>query len=320
MNDQLTDAQRKAVDTVEKLLRLAAGRGSAAEAASAAAKAQEILEAHNLSMAEVERAQGKVSGKREELKQRGGMFVYERRLWGQVAELNFCLHFVRHEQYFRKDLNRRAIRFVNALVGRTVNTAAARALGTYLQGTIERLCRERLHERGEGNAQFFSAWAVSFREGVADEICWRLYERRKQRMSDEEAARRAAAEKGMSGASTATALTLRDVATQEKDANRDFIMGEGWSARMAEKRARAAAAQAAAEAEYTKWAKANPEEARKQEAKQEKIRAQMPRGRAERQRRNKDWGAYKSGAEAGKHVSIDQQVDEGKIAGRIGHG
>lgn len=302
----LTDDQRKAIDTVEKLLRLAAGRGTAAEAASAAAKAQEILENHNLSMSEVERAQGKVSGKREEMRQRGGMFVYERELWNQVAELNFCIYLTVKERYYRKDLQRDALRFKHKLIGRTVNTAAAQALGSYLQAAVERLCRERLHERGEGNAQFFSRWAVSFREGIVADVTQRLYDRRQQRMADEERAQREAAERAMAGTSIATALTLRTVAQQERDANNDFRFGEGWSARQAEKRARAAAAQARAEAEYAQWAADHPEEARKEEEKARKGR--IYRGRAERER-PKDWGAFRAGVEAGKKLSIDLQVD-----------
>lgn len=304
----MTEDQIAAVEKVRKLLALADRAGTPEEAASAAAKAQELLEAYNLEMGAVEQAQGVASGRREEMKQRGGMFLYERQLWNQVAQLNFCLYYYGRERYWRKDLQRDAYRFHHEIIGRTVNVAATRALGSYLQGAIERLCRERLHERGEGNAQFFSSWAVSFREGAADDIIWRIYDRRQQKLKDEEAKRREDAERSaMAGTSTATALTLQGFTESEKDANLDFIHGEGYSARRRERQARQAAADAAAEAQYTAWAAAHPEEARKEEAKREKLRLKAENRREGRQR-NKNWGAYRAGAEAAKNISIDPQV------------
>lgn len=319
--NELTDEQRKAIETVEKLLRLASKNPSQVEAESAAEKAQKILEAHNLTTAEVERAQGVVSGKREQMKQAGGMYEYQRRLWYQVAELNFCVYMTRRVRYFddRPRIMRERVRHEHHLVGRMVNTAAARTLGSYLEQTVERLCRERLHERGEGKQQFFSRWAVSYREGVTDEIVWRLYERRQQRMSEEQERRRAEAAKMTTGISTATALTLRDVEEREKEANMDFIYGEGFSARKAARRAEAARIAAEEEAKYAEWAKAHPEEARKEEAKREKREART--SRSSFRKKPRDWGGYAAGQEAGKKVSIDPQVDgDSGERRRITHG
>ena len=309
MSQELTPEQQKAIETVEKLLRLAGNNPNQKEAEAAAEKAQLILEAHNLSTAELEKAQGITSGKREEMKQAGGMYEYQRSLWNQVARLNFCIYMCYKVRYFdnRPSIQRHRRRHEHKLVGRTVNTAAARVLGTYLEQTIERLCRERLHERGEGKQQFFSRWAVSFREGMADEIAWRLYERRQQRMSEEDERRRQEAARMTAGLSTATALTLRDVETREEEANLDFIHGEGYSARRAARRAKAAQIAAEEDARYAQWAADHPEEARREEEKRRKREERAARSGGREKPR--DWGGYKAGSEMGKKVSIDPQVD-----------
>lgn len=312
---ELSEAQQKAVDTVAKLLALAGRAGTPAEAAAAANKAQELLEAHNLTQAAVEAATGKLSGKRAEEAQAGGMYEYQRRLWHQVAELNFCLYVPYKERYWSDKYERYAYRHKHKLVGRVENVAAAQALGGYLQEVMSRLCMERLHGQA---SQFFSRWAISFREGVTSEVCWRLYERRRQRMSEQEAARKAELERMSAGASTATALTLRDVEERERDANQDFLWGEGFSARRAEQRARRAAAQAAAEAEYTRWAEANPKEAAREEEKRRRRQERQSRQSFGRER-PKNWGAYKAGREVGKSVSIDPQVGDQEHR-RIGRG
>lgn len=322
MTQELTDEQRKAIDTVEKLLRLANRNSNEAEATAAADKAQKILEAHNLSISEVERAQGVVSGKREKMKQAGGMYEYQRRLWGQVAELNFCMYLCYRVRYFddRPSVKKYRSRYEHQLIGRMVNTAAARALGSYLETVVERLCRERLHDRGEGNQQYYSRWAVSYREGVSDSIVWRLYNKRQQRMSEEKEKAKQAAEKAMSGTSTATSLTLQDVEKREEEANLDFIHGEGYSAKRAARRAEAAKAQQEAEAEYAQWAKDHPKEARKEAEKQEK-KAERASRRSFGREKPQDWGAYRAGQQAGEKVSIDPQVSDAPAERRrIGNG
>ncbi|MGO8918326.1 MAG: DUF2786 domain-containing protein [Stellaceae bacterium] len=61
----LTPAEIKALDIIQKLLNLAAKAGTPEEAASANAKAQELLAKHKLDAALVERASGG-SGQRED--------------------------------------------------------------------------------------------------------------------------------------------------------------------------------------------------------------------------------------------------------------
>ncbi len=68
----LTDEQRRAIEQVEKLLRLAGKNQNENESAAAAAKAQELLAKYNLDMATVEQNSGASSGKREDTKFEGG--------------------------------------------------------------------------------------------------------------------------------------------------------------------------------------------------------------------------------------------------------
>lgn len=311
---------RKAIETVQKLLNLANNNPNEAEATAAMSKAQALMEAYAIDQSTVERASGK-DGKREEAKNAGGLYQYQRDLWHWVAELNFCVYWTQREYYDKRvtrdgyTYNRRSYRFVHRIVGRTVNVATTKIMAEYLEGTIERLTRERLD--GDGT-QFFTRWAVSYREGMAARICQKLYDRREHLLSEEkrkeEETRRKAQETGMTNASTSTAMTLGSVIERERDANTDFLYGEGTSARRREQRAKRAEATRLAQEEYTRWAQANPEEARAREAKAEKEaeRASKRRGRADKPR---DWGAYSAGYDKGDEISIDQQAGTTKVAG-----
>jgi hypothetical protein len=334
---ELSEEQRSVVAKVEKLLRLADKNPNAAEAASATAKAQELLQAYNLSLAMVEQGSGG-SGAREKAMLKGGVYQYQRDLWKAVAELNFCLHWNRRkwEPYQRTvkswDGTKRQVTdekrvWIHCLVGRTVNTASTRAMATYLEQAIERLLRERLGPNQTN--MLFSRWAVSYREGAAHNIIQRIYKRRRELLKEEERKRRdaeaAAVAATRAGVSTATALTLSTYIDKETDANMDFIYGEGWSAEQAAERARRAKAEAEAEAEYAAWAAANPEEARREEEKarkreeaEEKRRARRGSGDSGKQY---DAGAFWAGNDAAKKVSLDQQVDTGSAPrGRLSHG
>lgn len=330
MTDLSPDAQR-AIRQVEKLLRLAAKHPTEAEGISAANKAQELLLAYNLDMATVER--GSDSGKREDAKMKGGLYHYQRDLWEAVAKLNFCLYW--NQYVYNKDkVGRRKNRytgrpervnggydFVHRVVGRTVNVTATRVMSEYLEQTIERLTRERLN--GEGS-QFFTRWAISYREGIAERVIEKIYERRKAQLRKEEREAREVAKRAsdaaMAPASSATTLTVSAYSKSEQDANMDVVNGEGWSAKMAARRAEAARVEAEAEAEYTAWAEANPEEAQK--AAEDKRKAASKQrysfGRASyRETKARDYGAYHAGHEAGAGVSIDLQAGKQKTAGLL---
>lgn len=346
----LSDEARDAIGKIEKLLRLAGKNTNEAEASAAAAKAQELMTRYNLDMATVE--QGSDSGKREDAKLSGGLYHYQRDLWRAVAELNFCLHWSQYvydkDKVGRKKASWRdsynsegangerkiregqvikvqgGYRFVHQVVGRKVNVAATRVMAEYLEQAIERLTRERLN--GEGS-QFFTRWAISYREGIASTIIDKIYERRSHLLRAEKrkqhAADKRAAEAAAAPFSSATALTLSDYVKSEYDANMDVVNGEGWSARVAMARAEAAREAAEEEAAYVAWKTANPEEARKKEAEEREARKKDryrggSRSYEDRKADNRDYGAYRSGEEAGKNVSLDQQADDRRGRKEIG--
>lgn len=345
----MTEEQRSVLGRIEKLLRLAGSNPNREEAASAAAKAQDLLLAYNLDASAIG---GSEDGRRMEEKLRGGFYQFERDLWHDVAEINFCMHWVQQEYVERpeKDRNRRKVQeryssFARQyrkvtrhhLVGKRVSVASTKFMTEYLLATIERLTKEFLIEDRRGwygeevvglGGQLRSRRATSFRRGVASAIRDKLWERRSQQM-DEERRRQREEERRheealKSGVSSATSLTISSVKQAERDANMDFLYGEGWSARQRADQAARAAAVKAAEEEYTRWAAAHPEEAkaeeerrRKEQREQEKKWARR-RGRAPRaERDDTDWGAFRAGEDVGRTVGLDPQAEHASAPRRI---
>lgn len=321
---ELDQEQQGIVRKVEKLLALAnRKKGNEEEAAAAAAKAQEMLAAYNIDMAMVEQGSSN-SGKREDAKRKGGVYLYQRELWRAVAELNFCMYWT-SSRWESRDVKRKTgywagmtetvwgLKYQHRVVGRVVNIRATEAMAGYLEDTIERLVMERLDNQ---NNMRFSRWAVSYRKGAAARIIEKVYDRRAE-IEEEEARKKREAEHAAAraGVSTSTTLTIADVRKSEREANMDFLYGEGWSAKQAERRRKAAEEAARAEAEYAAWAAANPEEARKEEAKrkreEEKRWARMSR-RRDRSEDNVDHGAYWAGYDAAEKVGIDPQTRDAR--------
>lgn len=336
---ELTPGVLAKVEKIKKLLNLAAKAGTPEEAASATAKAQEFLVEINFTAEMVERETTK-DGRREQAAVDGGFYSYQRRLYRSVAELNFCVYWAQqyrvygkrqiYETYYdesRGEERRRGVgqemrhymKTRHVIVGRVVNVRASIAMATYLSQAVERLTRERLPEE----THRVSRWAVSFREGAVMTVAEKLEERRAVVLDEEEKREREAARMAEAGASTSTALTIAGFAKTEKEANLDFIHGEGYSARRAAERAKRAAQAAEEEAAYTAWAAANPEEVRLQreeDEKREKKNASRRRGRAYSGGADKtDWGAYRTGREAGRKIGLDAQVDSGR-GSKIGGG
>jgi hypothetical protein len=329
----MDDATRKAIDKIEKLARLAEKAGTPEEAAAATAKYQELLLAYNLDMSVVEQNAGK-SGKRLDEMVSGGAYTYQRELWQSIAQLNFCFYWTMKVRV--KDPNsyaakrKRKFTTTHRLVGRQVNVIATKNMAEYLEQTINRLCSEKMGEEGK-SVQFYSSYAISFREGVADAVIRKIIKRRREAEA-EERKRDETLKKAAGETSTATALTIAGLKDREKQANYDFLHGEGaWAKKIAQEeqdekewaKRQAAQAKAIAEAEraYAEWAAANPEEAAR-EAKKEAARERARIKAAERREANRrpryyretaadmrrESSAYFSGQEAGERISIDPQV------------
>lgn len=337
-NLEMDEKTVKAVTTIEKLLRLAGNNPNEAEAASALAKVHELLEAYNLDMAVIEQHGGD-KGKRLDEKTAGGMHKYQRSLWQHISRLNFCMYWTQKNDVVPGSIQAKRGRkstHEHRVVGRQINVIATKNMAFYLDQTIERLCREMLGP--ERSMQYYSRDAVAFREGVADRVIEKIRERRNKLIQEEEAknaeaARRASA----SGYSTSKAMTLSTLEESEKDANDDFLYGEGysarrrardaeWSAKWEAERERREQAQRDAEAAHLAWAQANPKEAAKQAAK-EKARAEARQRAWEKKRyrfrqtasdMRRDSGAYHLGYEKGESVSIDTQIGNDGTQLKIG--
>lgn len=313
----LTDAQRKAIEQAEKLFRLAGKNSNEHESAAATAKAMDLLAKHNLDMSILEQNSGASSGKREDTKFEGGLYQYQRDVWSAVAKLNFCFYWNQYNYDKEKSAKRgrASYRFQHRVVGRTVNVVSTKNMAVYLLGAIERITRERYPDP----SQFFTRSANSFREGLAETVIGKIYDRRRHLIREDERrqreAKRAAEKMERQGVSTSTTLTLSTLRKSEHDANTDFLYGEGTSARWAQQEADNAAEQERKDREYTAWAKAHPEEAAKKEEERRKARRTSWNAGMGTDRKQRDYSAYYDGQDKGKAISIDQQAGERKVAG-----
>lgn len=308
------DAPQDVLDRIKKLLNLAAKNPNEHEAASAMAKAQGLMEQWNLSEATVERASGG-SGKRQEELVEGGFFRYQRELWEAIAELNFCVYW---SQEFRREggVDRQGRRALygrrHKLIGRVVNVQTTIAMAKYLEGTIERLSKERFPGQKVDN------YTMSWRQGMSYRLCEKLEERRQKNLTDEIKRQRAAAEAAKrDGVSVSTALTLGTLAEQEEAANHDFQYGEGawakrkvWLAEHAEKLKRK-------QDEYTAWAKENPEKAAEEEKKRLKAQRHASAGYRDDRYKNINHGAFWAGADEAKKIGLDPQAGGTTVKGRL---
>jgi hypothetical protein len=316
----------KIVERVRKLLALAKNNPNEAEAASAANKAQELLEAYNLEMSD---SHGEAKVQRTDKRRDGGLYKWQRNIWNGVARLNFC-HYI-------------SIRGLSAgssyehrVIGSHANVLTTELMAQYLQDTVERLAQNWARDRYLKSV--FVREAIAYREGMADRISEKLWERRNKVLREEEArireeaAQRHARHEADPGTS---ALTLVEIISTESDFNNDYLNGWelGTTARNKhESELRWKAYQAEQErkqAAYEEWAKANPEEAAKLEAKalrEAAERAKMDakkKGRKIRERamteeeKRRYLPSYDAGYDKGREVGIDRQVDktnQGKIA------
>lgn len=317
----MSDAPDSVMAQIQKLFQLAAKNTNENESAAAMAKGQELLEKYNLTYEAVSSA-NVGSGAREKTAVEGGYYAYERELYKDIANLNFCLYWFTQTRNSRKVVNAsgRMRKYTNRhnIVGRKVNVAATNAMADYLLKAATRLTYERT--RGDNDSYRFDNWANSYRKGIVAQICRRLRVRRHEVLREEEA-REAAEYRHETGGSTSTAISLSTFIDKETDANLDFIYGEGYSAAKAAERAEQAMLARRRERGYVRWAVAHPEEAAAREkALKRRERRQSKKtgsGRHWKESSRLDYGAYWAGYDDGEHVSLDQQVDTPKPSGLL---
>lgn len=232
-----TDEQRAAIDKIEKLLNLAAKAGTPEEAASATAKAQELLVKYNLDTAALEDSTAKQSAKRERIMVEAGRYSFQRDLWRSVAELNFC-------HYWQRQIDKKK---EHCLIGRTVNTKATIAMATYLESAIERMANKRVTAEGW---MINSKWSLDYRKGAFEAVIKKIEKERDKAVEQENI-----------DAMPGMQLTIVSHAKSEEAANYDFRFGEGASIKRDEIEAENARYWQEAEAAYTIWASANPNKA-----------------------------------------------------------
>lgn len=298
---------QKISERIKKLLALAKGGTTEGEASAAMAKVQELLADYNLTMAQVESstqttdttAQVADAPRTKDKYEKSALYKYQRRLMRVIADCHFCLYWT-GETYDYKN-GRRLTRYHHVLVGREANVATARVLFDYLNSTIEKLA----------TAEYpvplnLSKAALSWKEGCADRLCDRLYDR-KIDADQAQAETVKKAQQTPEAATTSALMLLTDVRHNEDDLNRDFLCGY--------KPGETAANRAKWELEAAKVKTEPKEEPKpltdKEKAKQEEAnRKYWERWEKKQQkaRAAKDWDAYFAGNNKGQEIGLDTQV------------
>jgi hypothetical protein len=234
MQNDLTPEAKSAIERIKKLLALAQNNDNEHQAGAASAKAMELMEQYNLDMAVLGKSgKGQQGAPRDDKKEKGGLYGWQRDLWKAAAGLNMCMY------WSLKGQSKGAV-YEHRLLGSEVNVLATRLLAEYLQGTVERLAQAWAKEQGYKSC--FVREAIAYREGMAKRLTERLEERRKQKLEEDAAkAREEAARAKHPSAAPGTGLVLADVIQSEDDLNNDHLRGwePGTTARLkAEQKAR----------------------------------------------------------------------------------
>lgn len=328
---------------VQKLMALAQNNPSEAEANLAAQRVQELLIAHNLTMAQVE-STGKESSKPADTGQRektahtsAAMYKYQRDLMETLARNNFCMHWIqeqykedpraKHEHWVGDKLVKARLAKTHVLLGRDVNVLVTRLTYDYLIETMDRLLPwQGMQKRGKD--------ALLWLAGCTERLVERLNE---QRWKMERETSRVATEQ--EGDTNGNALvSLKDLYGSEEELNQDFRYGQepGTTASRRRQSAMRYAEESRKEAEFVAkgynasdawylargWEVPNKTEQdtqpieteaqrRKREAKEQREsdarRAKWQReANKENERRNSE--AFRMGRSTGSDIGLDAQV------------
>lgn len=204
------------VSRVKKLLALARdGGASEAEANLAMQRAQEVMLANNLSIAQVDASgTGGAEARLKDGLKKKASFHWQRELMAEIAKSCFC--------HLDVTTERRAIRYGATrelhtgyeLIGRVSNVTTAKQMYEYLLHTIERL-RSDYGGTPRDGALFVEGLAFRLRDRVRDRHARALREQREK------------AKAQAASASTANALVviLEDYAVAERELNEDLRDG-----------------------------------------------------------------------------------------------
>lgn len=232
----MTMTYDKALDRVKKLLALAEGAGSEAEAANAAEKAAALIAEYQLTEAELRLASGEDKSKEPIVDRaldpriKSKRVAWESTIAAAVARSYGCRYYwYGGTVYF---------------FGRESSVQAAIYTTQYLRAEVERLCAEAwLREReaelsdaawnGRDARGAARAWKNGFRLGAASEVARRLYTAASDRRDTaRQAAQEAAAARAARGAPAGNALAVIERDKEEVDAayaKRSKGFGKGGS-------------------------------------------------------------------------------------------
>lgn len=200
-------------------------RGSTEEeAALYAAKVQELLQTHGLTMAEIE-ARGESTGedgkRAENRTDRRALFKWQQELMAALADNFFCYHMVKTVEAHDGRKLRKSKQHV--LIGRWVNVQTAINMYDYLVKAIRRAAEDHGYDHANNEKQHHM-----FLEGATSRLRVRLWQQRNER-EQEEARRRkereTASRHPSAAPDTGTALVLADVYQNEVDLNNDVRYG-----------------------------------------------------------------------------------------------
>lgn len=323
VNDVTFDAATEAViEKVRKLLALAKNNDNEHQAEAAANKARELLEAYNLDLAHINKDKHAFTP-RDKQTLNGGLYSWQRDLWHMTAQLNFCKYwFIRG--------TRAGTKYEHELLGSKVNVISTTIMAQYLQDAVERLARDWVKENRPGSSIFIKE-AIAYREGMTNRLVARMWQIRADRVKAEEAKVKAERENNAAhGIFTENALVISDVINTEDDLNNDHVMGWPMGTSAQNRRdleVRMEAARKAADEALrvqNEWDEAHPEEAAARKAKEkaeedarwEKYKAKHSKARDRKmtpEEERRQLGSYHQGYDDGEHVSLDKQIDKGKL-------
>lgn len=311
MTLELNARAMEIIEKVKKLLAIAADDSAVNEhqAASAAAKAQELLEAYNLDMAQIDDNR---TSDRQDKKRKGGLYKWQRSLWDSVAKLNFCM-------YWSEKGNYKGAKYEHRVLGRQENVIGAEILADYLQQTIERIAQDTARER---ELNVFCKPMIAFREGMAERLCERLLALRREKLAAEKE-QQAKDQAQQANGDTTNALVLATLIADEESLNYDHLYGfepgttarrrqkaqEGYKRSMADREqwkldnpvAYAAEREASRKADEAYW--------KKEERNARRRKGYRPRAESAEDRR-RGMAEFGEGYSAGGDVSLNQQLND----------
>lgn len=300
MSTQEASPNQKIADRIKKLLALAKGNTTEAEASSAMEKVQELLSQYNLSMAEVEshgnKAKAEEGGNRQkDSHEKSAMYEYQQKLMRAVAETHFCLYWVGEKS--RWTGKTWAKTKYHVLVGREANVVTAKMMFDYLNSTIEQLAKALYP-----HPLNLSKSAISWKEGCA----YRLQQRLRDRQHEADEAQKAQAQQPTATTEEPTTCTslmlLTDLRKQEDDLNYDlaFNLEPGTTALRR--------AQALAKIDEPKEEEVISEKERAKREKQNKKWWDRFNKQQEKKYANKDMDAFNQGFVKGADIGLDTQI------------